>query len=344
MHVSGHNDGFNDGFGGTNNKGYLQLVTPLSAGSYEDGDILSAVPWRKVRQERAESLCFAKTIIEGNRKVDRLVDGLYPAGDIAEDYLSTTSQFKYERLNATQNRVTRLSDNDEIVFENNVPFVQHDGKTVSMDMDFFLRRRKAVLNSIGGNGRPIFGTNGNEYYFGGNSNASNANLDTVWTAIESKTAFLESVECDKAHFSNYRKRLVISVNDMTDEEASLIVSPKEDIENVTVDSVSPDGNNYTVVLSTTAPALASVNGAVLVDINQNEYAIEQVNGSTLTVFGTESPPTGVSTIKATIAKRSQNVEWRNLQDVVEADVLSPSEEVRIDQIRKYVRETTILNK
>ena len=325
-------------------KGYLQLITPLSASSYEDGDILSAVPWRKVRQERAESLCFAKMIIEGNRKVARLVDGIYPAGDIAEDYLSASCEFKYERLNPTQNRVTRLSDNNEIVFENNVPFVQHDGKIVYMDMDLFIKRRKTVLNGLGGNGFPIFGTNGNEYYFAGRTEPSNVILDTIWAAIESKTEFLESVECDKAHFSNYKKRLVICVNDMTDEEASLIVSPKEDIENVTVDSVSPDGDNYTVVLSASAPALASVNGAALVDINQTEYRIEQADGSTLTVFGTESPPTGASTIKATTAKRSQNVEWRNLQDVVEVDVLNPSKEVRIDQIRKYVRNTVILNK
>ena len=344
MPANGHSDGFSNGFGGTNNKGYLQLITPVSTGSYEDGDILSAVPWRKVRQERAEGLCFAKAIIDGNRKVDRLVNGLYPAGDIAEDYLSTTSQFKYEKLNSTQNRVTRLSDNDEIIFENNVPFVQHDGKTVSMDMGLFLKRRKSTLNGIGGNGRLIFGTNGNEYYFGGRTDTSNANLDIVWTAIESKTAFLESVECDKAHFSNYRKRLIISVNDMTDEEALLLVSPKEDIENVTVDSVSPDGDNYTVVLSAAAPALASVNGAALVDINQTEYRIEQVDGSTLTVFGTESPPTGASTIKATTAKRSQKVEWRNLRDSVESDILNPSVDVRIDQIRKYVRQTTVLNK
>lgn len=340
--LKGFSSGFSNGFGNPLAKSYIQIITPVQTGTYEDGDILSAVTYRNVRAERANGLCFAKTLVNGVRQMDRLNgNGLYNAGDVLEDWFEATSQFKYERLNNTQCRVTRLSDSNEIVFNTNEPFVQHDGKTVQMDVDLFLRRRKATLAGPGGRGRPIFGTPGNEYWYGGRTTTEHANLDTVWVAIESKLGVNEVDVADKAVFSDYRKRLVIAVNDMSDADAAALTQSKVDTEAVTIDSVvQDDTNQWTLTLSATAPTLANTNGAQVV-IGIDEYSIDAVNGSDVQVSGSVTPVTGPANIQATTAKRANKIEWRNLRDVVEPDVLDRKVEVRIDTIRKHVREDVV---
>jgi hypothetical protein len=342
--LRGFSSGFSPGFGSSKNQAYLQIITPAQLGSYEDGDIMSAVPWRRVRQERAEGLCFAKTIIDGKRRIARLnSNGNYDPGDILEDWFEATAEFKFEKISSTQGRITRLSDSNEIVFTNDEPFTQHNGKTVHLDIDRFINRRKKALAADGGAGRPIFGTPGSEYYYGGRTTASHDTLNSVWQAIETKTAYLESVECDRAHFSDHRKRLIIAVNDLTDEEAGLLTQPKIDVEAVTVDAVVADGNNWTATLSSTPPALASESGARLVYFEESEHIIVAVNGFDLTVDGSQ-PPTGSATIEAEVAKRGNRIEWRNLPDVVEADVVDRRTAVEIWGIRKHVRQSIVAAK
>jgi hypothetical protein len=341
VRVTDFSSGFNDGFGSANARSYLQIVTPVSAGSYDDGDILSAVTYRHVRAERAEGVCARKVKANGVRNFERLnADGLFDPGDVLEDWFEATSEFKFERLNKTEGRITRLSDMNEITFTTKQPFVQHDGKTVQMDMDSFLARRKRSLAGPGGRGKPIFGTPGNEYWYGGRSSREHANLDVAWLAIENKLQISEAEVADKAVFSDYRKRLVIAVNDMSDESAGLLTKGKTDIEDATVNTVVADGDDWTVTLSSSASALASASGAKLV-IEGKEHPILSVNGSQLSVISVSAPATGIATIQAETAKRGNTIQWRGLRDVIEPDVLDRRIEVRIDTIRKHVTQEIV---
>ena len=342
VRVTGFSDGFSEGFGSANAKSYLQIVTPVSAGSYADGDIMSAVTYRNVRSERAEGVCNRKVKVNGVRNFDRLnANGLFDAGDVLEDWHEATSQYKFEKLSGSEGRITRLSDMNAIEFTSNQPFQQHDGKTVQMDMNLYLARRKATLAGPGGRGKPIFGTPGNEYWYGGKSTREHSNLDVAWQAIENKLQISEADVADKAVFSDYRKRLVIAVNDMSDESAGELTAGKTDIEDITIDSVTASGDQWLVTLSATPPALASANGAkVMIDFT--EHYIESVNGFDLLVnSGEDAPVTGPATIQADTAKRAIAIPWRDLRDVVEPDVLNRRLEVRIDQIRKHVTDEII---
>ena len=342
VRVTGFSDGFSDGFGSSNAKSYLQIVTPVSSGSYDDGDIMSAVTYRQVRSERAEGLCNKKIKVNGVRNFDRLnANGLFDAGDVLEDWFEATAEFKFERLSASEGRITRLSDMNSIEFTSNQPFQQHDGRTVQMDLDLYLKRRKATLAGPGGRGKPIFGTPGNEYWYGGKSSREHANLDVAWQAIENKLQVSEADVADMAVFSDYRKRLVISVSDMSDESAALLTAGKTDSEDITIDSVVASDSQWLVTLSATPSALASVSGAKVV-IGSEEYLVESVNGFDLLVGGGEGAPAlGDATIQADTAKRAITIPWRGLRDVVEPDVLDKRIEVRIDQIRKHVTDEII---
>jgi len=340
--LKGFSTGFSQGFGGPKSKSYLQIITPVLTGTYEDGDILSAVTYRHVRAERAQGLVQAKTLVNGTRQMDRLnTHGLYDAGDVLQDYLEATSKLRYERLNATQGRVTRLSDLNQITFTTNTTFVQHDGKAVQMDLDAYVKRRRATLAGPGGRGRPLFGSPGTEVWYGGSKFQDHTVLDTVWASIESKLLVSEADVADAAVFSDYRKRLVIAVNDMSDEDAGLLTQPQETSEPITVNTVTQvSASTWTLTLSAPASALASQSSA-RVESGVDQWGIAGVNGSDLLVAGSVTPVPGPMTLVAETAKRGKKVQWRNLRDVVEPDVLDRQKVVRIDSIRKHVRQQVV---
>ena len=276
--------GFNLDFG-AKRKGFLQLVVGDATGdtNYKDGDIKSAVNWRHCRCGVAQGICFAKAVVAGSRQVARLnSDGRYDDTDVAKDYMEATHQFRFERTGDLTGKIVRLSDLDEITFNSNETFVQHDGKAVQLDLKRTVARIIETLVSSGGRGKPLFGTPGLEVWYGGRKDESHAKLDVVWAAIEAKTAFVENDEVTGATFSSYRKVLTISVDDFDDAESAVLTLP-------------------------------------LMDYTDPENSV-------------------------LVKKRKNWVQWRNLRDVVESDVIDKQKVVRIDNIRKHVRSQIKLEK
>lgn len=228
----GFSNGFADGFGASQIRGYLALNVGFFP-TYEDGDILSAVSWKQRKRHYGEQLCFAR---EPNRRIFGLNGhGFVPTTHVLKDWCEATYQFRYERLSATTAKVVRLSDSNEIEFESNTPFTQHDGREVHMDIPLFFQRRLISWQKENAQGIPLFSDDGNEntlICYAGRKSYAETNLDTAWTAIESKLGVFEK-DIPPPTFSDHRKRLVISVDDFDDATARDLVSPL-------VDETDPD--------------------------------------------------------------------------------------------------------
>lgn len=317
-------------------KGYLQIATPITSATFSDGDIISAVPWRAVRQERAEGVCFGKGLVNGQRRhLRQVANGLYPLGDVSEDYLEATKEYRFERLGQGEGRVIRLADGDSITFQSNVPFIEHSGKVVSMDIPRFVSRAVATLSSTGGRGKPIFGTPGNEVWYGGTSTILDSNLDQIWLAIEAKTTHTELIECDEAKFSDYRKRLILRVDNFTDAEADKLSEPeiRQRTIRIVPNSIQKVPRGWRVDLRDALPPLGNRPDATVID-GEDRWIIENINSNRLTIVlrvNEVRPTPGPKTLEATVGKRKRRVQWRSLAGIDEASVLDRQKVVRRDR-------------
>lgn len=275
-------------------------------------------------------------------------NGLYPLGDAAEDYQSITKEFKFERLSQNEARVTRISDGDQITFQSNVPFIDHTGRSASMDIPLFVQRMVATAASPGGRGKPVFGTPGNEVWYGGRTNTSSPRMDLVWAAIELKTPFTEAIECDEAKFSDYRKRLIIRVDNFTDAEADQLSEQetRQRTIRVTPNSIQRVPRGWRVDLRDELPPLGNRPDARVID-GEDHWPIANISPNRLTiVLGVNEvrPTPGPKILEATAGKRKRRVQWRNLVGINEADVLDRQTPVRRDQQTQDLRATAVEEK
>lgn len=278
------NSDFNSDFGFFS-QGYLQLAVPIPGKnqSFEDGDIMSAVSWRRCRHMMANGVVFTR---DSTRRYARLNQetGFFDTGSVVEDYCLATHALAMVRLNATEGKLVRLSDMAEIPFTTGVPYVQFNGRTVVTHLGPSFERKVRSLQALNGQGQPLFGTNVNNLtMYGGRKDHSHVNIDTVWDAIESKVGVNErDAYANFRPFSNMKTRLAIAVNNMTDQEAS-------DLSGSLLDETDPDN-----------PII--------------------------------------------VKKRKNWVQWRDLQDVIEADVLDKNKLLRLDKIRKHIRQSIVQTK
>ncbi len=214
-------------FGGRVSRGYLQVIVGDHA-TYEDGDILSAINWRRVRHTFAEGICFQRGGGSSGRMLARLNGhGYMPMDDVLTDWYEASHQYKLERLSATTQLKTRLSDSATVEITDGVEYTDLTGKPATSHVGLWWQRRIATWTKDTAQGRPLFSDDGDVntlVCYLGRSNHDHANLDTIWTAIETKTAHTEDGTCTHAPFSNYRKRLVISVDDFDNETAGELTS------------------------------------------------------------------------------------------------------------------------
>lgn len=199
------------------NNGFLRLNVGFFP-KFEDGDIMSAINWRKQRCCYAEQLCFARG---KNRFARANKHGFLNHADVLKDWCDNVYQFRFERLSSSEAKVVRLADMNEIRFTSNKPFEQHDGKIVHMDIAAtFARKIRTLRDSNNGRGIPIFCDDGDEnsvVYYGGRKDTSHAKLDIIWPQIESKLGVLESSIPNPTFSDKGSKSLLIRVDDFADD-------------------------------------------------------------------------------------------------------------------------------
>lgn len=183
---------------------------------YKDGDIVCAFNQRRIRCVHAEHICHIKnTSFNG--------DGLNVEG-VARKFQEFIYQYKIERVSKTEIKRIELSSMKEEILSN-IP----DAKGQAIDVPYFIFRRlnkfDLITETIIPNLRHrIFGTKGNEFWYGGRVDVSNIVLDNVWNMIEIDTPNLESnftlwplTDTEKKEF------LGLKINDFGETEAQQFV-------------------------------------------------------------------------------------------------------------------------
>lgn len=185
---------------------------------YQDGDIIEAFNSRAIRCCHAWHICHPK-LAGGGKGVPR-----NPA-HVAKDFFEHTHQYRLDRISRTEVRKTRLSDSSEIVIVHGQPHVDFDGRVKIFHMDYIARR-------LASNKHKIFGAPGFEFWYGGHIDVSDAKLNLVWTAIETKTPMRE-IDHQRwpASVRDLRDNLFILVDDFDDSEMNNLVAPERDERN-----------------------------------------------------------------------------------------------------------------
>ena len=186
------------------------------ANDYKDGDVLCAFNQRAIRCCHAQHICHPR-IATRNR------DGLILTTEVIADWYEATHFYRFERISRTEVRRVIISTGASEEFDGS-PNVNGE----YMDVELYVSRRKARSD------HRLFGIAGSEVWYGGIKDMSDANMTTVWTAIETKTAHREASYTRWPHGrKDIRDNLFIATNDFTDVDAEGYVSAE-------VDETDPD--------------------------------------------------------------------------------------------------------
>lgn len=183
-----------------------ELLVKIGPGSnYTDGDVLEAFSDRRIACTHAQHICHP-------RRADRNQSGLILRDSLAERYLEIVSEFRFERISATEiERITLATGARERFGPE------------SIDVRLFIRRRKVKLDHL------LFGEDGAEVWFGGRTNVDAANVARVWDDIEIRTKHRRR---DERHVLwtmgrlDIRSHLAIRVDPMDDIEAASYREPQ----------------------------------------------------------------------------------------------------------------------
>lgn len=131
--------------------------------------------------------------------------------------------------------MTRISDNQELIITTNVPHTDLRGKeNRMMDVNIYFASHVSLFQLENAQGKAIFSDDGNNpILYGGRTKNDDTAMNTVWTAITNKTGRLEADETTykkEPPFGSYqRNRIVVRVDDFTDDESSVLTSSLEDL-------------------------------------------------------------------------------------------------------------------
>ena len=186
-----------------------EILIKIGDGSaYADGDLLCAFNRRRIRCCHAQGICHPD-LMPFNE------NGLRPPDCVMKRLHEETYQYKFTRISRT--RIERLEIATGII---------DTFGPESIDVPLFLTRRKRHKRHA------IYGASGREFWYGGNVDLSDAALDRVWQAIETKTPHREA----DSQFQlwpmgrlDIRHHLAVRTTDFTDVEAEGLVSPRLDI-------------------------------------------------------------------------------------------------------------------
>ena len=205
-----------------------ELMLKVQNGTgYKDGDCLHGFTDCRIQCASAQNVLFKKDpTTNNNERAD--AEGLIPENDASQDFYEQTHQFKFQRTGKNTATVTRLSDNNTISFESNKPFVQHDGKTVQMDIQKWLRKKRDRHRDKNHGGFPMFGTVGHEIWYGGRTTIDEQRVSNVWTNIENKLQ-LDRNDYKKWPVGNLdiKHYINIPVATLTERQAAFIEQPAQ---------------------------------------------------------------------------------------------------------------------
>ena len=204
--------------------GYLHLIAQPHA-AYEEGDVLGACNYLKIRCMAGWRICGERQR-RGRQYAGLNSHGYLPAVHLLKDWHEAISECRYERLNHTQAKLIRLSDMRELVVTTGVAYTNFRGQDERYHhVEQFCHGQIRTFRKESAQGKSIFSEDGDVntiilYY--GRTDSSDDNMDTIWTAIVSKTGRLEADETTYAKeppFGSYKRgRVVIRVDDFTNEE------------------------------------------------------------------------------------------------------------------------------
>ena len=225
--VTDFSSDFSSDFGHRHTKGYLQLIAQPDHPTYEDGDILSACNHLTIRRMAAWRQCCKR---DGKRQViGRNEHGYMPTTHVLADHHEATYEFKLQRTGRNTATMTRLSDMAELLIETGKPHTDFRGKPDRyMDVALYFARRQASWLKENAQGKIMF-TDDGEYpvIYCGRTTAGDAEMDTVWQAIETKVGVTELDETNptvERAFGVRRNRIVLPVNNFTDAEGGQLTS------------------------------------------------------------------------------------------------------------------------
>lgn len=188
----------------------LRTYDSANPNGSKSGDIIGAFNRRRIRHVNAQHFC--KPVHAGFNS-----DGLRPTGLHHQAWFEATAQYKFERISTHEVRRTNLVTLEELVVDQFHP-------TDAMDVVEYLRRRKRHAR------HKIFGTDGAEVWYGGRTDPSWTNLDTVWESIETHTPNLEVNNWQWPATERERRNWGwISTTDFTDEDAGRLTRPLLDL-------------------------------------------------------------------------------------------------------------------
>jgi len=218
--------------------GHIKLIAGEHP-TYDDQDILSACNHLSIRRMAGWRLCGKRTVSRQYAGIN--AGGFLPQSHLLKDWLSRCCEIKIKRLNRDQCRITRLVDSKEIIVTTGVPYTNHNGETDRhMDVDGFFSRKIKSFKQENATGTPLFSDDGDEnkvVLYAGRSYASNDAMDGIWAAINSKTGIVEEDETNyekQAPWSPESGRLVVRVDDFSDEESGVLTEPLLDEAGATV--------------------------------------------------------------------------------------------------------------
>ena len=160
--------------------------------SYKDGDIVEAFSMDRIHRCHAQQKCSVKNFpLQG-------VSDLRPSYPLLIKYKEKTSLYKFERINSNEILRTNLITQDQDII-GTTPNAR--GEYIH-PYSFIANRKKNILHSI-------FGTSGNEFWYGGVR--ADANLNDIWNDIETHTNFLKS-EHSSWPLSPIERRIFLPMN------------------------------------------------------------------------------------------------------------------------------------
>ena len=178
---------------------------------FSDGDILDARNRRQIRHCHAQLLSSVK-------EAGRNGDGLRPSGTLFEVGQQQSCLYKMERVSRTECRSTNLDTLQQKIVG---PDIDADGDFINLG-PYIRRHGRGPRHSM-------FGTTGREYWYSGyrkDGQPNHARLNQWWQEIEARTAHREA---DFPHWPfSYKERrvfLMLSVDDFTDAEATILTEP-----------------------------------------------------------------------------------------------------------------------
>lgn len=188
------------------------LIKVRDGVTYKDGDILCAFSDRRILQVHAEHICHVKT-------APRYNNGLIRLSALANDLLSNTMQFRFQRVSTHEVMRTDLRTGEHKIL-GKVP-IYHDKKWQRIKVDDYVRNR------IKSPRHRIFGFPGREMWHGGSVHTSPEIVAKIWDAIESKSEHRRTQE-EYTLFPlgrlDIRHHLAIRTDSFTDEQGIQLTS------------------------------------------------------------------------------------------------------------------------